>query len=114
VIQFGGADRTHVPSLVAAAVLLIGALLFWVAGLLGELFAINRRLLQDIQYMMRKQGAASDLGARLGVRTTREQAADRAGLIPPHAVPPAVSAPAEPPVCGCEDGATVPERGSVP
>jgi glycosyltransferase involved in cell wall biosynthesis len=56
-LYVGGSERTHVPSLVAAAVLLIGALLFWVAGLLGELFAINRRLLQDIQYMLRKSGA---------------------------------------------------------
>lgn len=55
VLFFGGTDRAHVPSLVAAAVLLISALLMWVAGLLGELFAINRRLLQDIQYMQRKE-----------------------------------------------------------
>jgi hypothetical protein len=36
-------------------VLLIVAVLFWVAGLLGEQFAINRRLLQDIQYMVRRE-----------------------------------------------------------
>jgi glycosyltransferase involved in cell wall biosynthesis len=54
-LYFGGTDRAHVPSLVAAAVLLISALLMWVAGLLGELFAINRRLLQDIQYMQRRE-----------------------------------------------------------
>jgi glycosyltransferase involved in cell wall biosynthesis len=116
VLQIGGAEGTHVPSLVAAAVLLIGALLFWVAGLLGELFAINRRLLQDIQYMMRKQGAASDLGARLGVRTTRQQAEDKAGLVPPHVPPPSIVAAAEPPVCGCEEAVPVAEaeRGPVP
>jgi hypothetical protein len=73
-----------VPSLVAAAVLLIGALIFWVAGLLGELFAINRRLLQDVQYMLRKQGGAADIGARLGVRTTREEASDRAASDAPR------------------------------
>jgi len=50
-----GTERAHVPSLVAAAVLIIFAALVWLAGLLGELFAINRRLLQDIQYMMRKE-----------------------------------------------------------
>ena len=49
------ARATHVPSLVAAAVLLITAVLFWVAGLLGEQLAINRRLLQDIQYMVRRE-----------------------------------------------------------
>ena len=58
VLFLQGSERTHVPSLVAGAVLLIVAALFWVAGLLGELFAINRRLLQDVQYMLRCQGGA--------------------------------------------------------
>ena len=52
-----GTTRAHVPSLIAGAVLLIVATVFWVAGLLGELIAINRRLLQDIQYTLRKQQA---------------------------------------------------------
>lgn len=56
VLFLGGTERAHVPSLVAGAVLLIVAALLWVAGLIGELFAINRRLLQDIQYMLRAQG----------------------------------------------------------
>jgi hypothetical protein len=73
VLYFGGTERAHVPSLVAAAVLLIGALIFWVAGLLGELFAINRRLLQDVQYMLRKQGGAAEVASRLGVRTTAQE-----------------------------------------
>ena len=77
ILYFGGTERAHVPSLVAAAVLLIGALIFWVAGLLGELFAINRRLLQDIQYMMRRGNGAAGSGARLGVKTTEEEASDR-------------------------------------
>jgi glycosyltransferase involved in cell wall biosynthesis len=51
-----GTPRAHVPSLLAGAVLLIVAVLLWVAGLLGELLAINRRLLQDVQYMLRSQG----------------------------------------------------------
>ncbi len=54
ILLFAGTERTHVPSLIAAAVLLILAALLWIAGLLGELFAINRRLLQDIQYRMRR------------------------------------------------------------
>jgi glycosyltransferase involved in cell wall biosynthesis len=64
-LYLGGTDRAHVPSLVAAAVLLLSALIFWVAGLLGELFAINRRLLQDIQYMHRQDRAARDTEDRL-------------------------------------------------
>lgn len=76
-LYFGGTERAHVPSLVAAAVLLIAALLFWVAGLLGELFAINRRLLQDVQYMLRRQGAAADAAARVGA----VHEAGRAGIV---------------------------------
>jgi len=89
ILYFGGTERAHVPSLVAAAVLLIGALLFWVAGLLGELFAINRRLLQDIQYMLRRGGSAADIGSRLGVHTTREEQAQarKAGQWAPSDAP---------------------------
>lgn len=84
ILWFGGTDRAHVPSLVAAAVLLLSCLIFWVAGLLGELFAINRRLLQDIQYTLRVQGLDADVGKRLGVKTTRQEAEDRApSLAPP-------------------------------
>jgi hypothetical protein len=54
-LYYHGTLRTHVPSLVASAVLVIAAALFWVAGLLGEQLAINRRLLQDIQYMVRRE-----------------------------------------------------------
>jgi glycosyltransferase involved in cell wall biosynthesis len=57
-LYLGGTERAHVPSLVAGAVMLIVAALFWVAGLLAELLAINRRLLQDIQYMLRSRGGA--------------------------------------------------------
>jgi len=49
-----GSERTHLPSLVAAAVLLILAALLWLLGMLGELLAINRRLLQDIQCELRR------------------------------------------------------------
>jgi glycosyltransferase involved in cell wall biosynthesis len=49
-----GSVRSHVPSLVVAAVLMILAFLLWVMGLLGELMAINRRLGQDLQYQVRK------------------------------------------------------------
>lgn len=60
VLYFGGTDRAHVPSLVAAAVLLLSGLLFWAAGLLAELQGINRRLLQDVQYMLRRQRAEQE------------------------------------------------------
>jgi hypothetical protein len=53
-IFVNGTERSHVPSLVVAGVLLTLAFLLWVMGLLGELMAINRRLNQDLQYQVRK------------------------------------------------------------
>lgn len=46
--------RTHVPSLILAAVCLIAAFLCWLCALLGELNAINRKLLEDVQYQLRR------------------------------------------------------------
>lgn len=54
-LYLAGTERAHVPSLVAGAVLLILAALLWVAGLLAQLIAINRQLLQNIQYMLRRE-----------------------------------------------------------
>ena len=56
-----GTGHPHVPSLVAAAVLLILAFLMWMLGLVGEVLAINRRLLQDVQYRVRKRVAENPL-----------------------------------------------------
>ena len=53
-LYFRGTLHPHTPSVVAAAVLLIAAFLMWLLGLMGELLAINRRLVQDVQYEMRK------------------------------------------------------------
>lgn len=52
-----GTQTAHAPSLIIAAILIILGVLAWIAGLLGELFAINRRLLQDIQYRLRRDRA---------------------------------------------------------
>jgi hypothetical protein len=49
-----GTDRTHLPSLIAAAVLLLAGFLLWLCALLGELIGINRRLLEDTQYQIRR------------------------------------------------------------
>ncbi|MEF2074525.1 glycosyltransferase family 2 protein [Consotaella aegiceratis] len=54
IFYFDGSDRARVPSLVAAAILLILAFLCWLCALLGELSRINRRLLEDTQYRLRR------------------------------------------------------------
>jgi glycosyltransferase involved in cell wall biosynthesis len=53
-LTLSGSGGTHVPSLIAATVLLIAALLMWIMGLIGELQGINRRLLQDLQFELRR------------------------------------------------------------
>ncbi|WP_152047154.1 glycosyltransferase family 2 protein [Aureimonas psammosilenae] len=63
VFYFEGAERAHVPSLIAAAVLLILAFLCWLCALLGELNRINRRLLEDTQYRLKR---AQFAGASIG------------------------------------------------
>lgn len=55
VLFMGGAERTHLPSLIVAAVLLLGGFLLWLCALLGELIGINRRLLEDTQYQLRRE-----------------------------------------------------------
>ncbi|UXN66683.1 glycosyltransferase family 2 protein (plasmid) [Phyllobacterium sp. A18/5-2] len=52
---FDDSTRSHVPSLILAAIMLIAALLCWLCALLGELHGINRKLLEDIQYQLRRE-----------------------------------------------------------
>jgi len=59
-----GTERTHLPSLIAAAVLLLAGFLLWLCALLGELIGINRRLLEDTQYQLRR--ARFESGNRSG------------------------------------------------
>lgn len=54
VLYFSGTPRAHVPSLVAAAVLLIVGFQLWVLGLVADLLSVNRKLLEDIQLRMRR------------------------------------------------------------
>lgn len=67
-----GSPRVHLPSLVAAAGLLLTTVMLWVAAITSELLAINRRLLQDIQYHLRKQ--ALDQGSDGGKDEGRPEA----------------------------------------
>jgi len=44
----------HIQSLLFGAILIILGVLFWILGLIGDVISINRRLLEDIQYNLRK------------------------------------------------------------
>jgi glycosyltransferase involved in cell wall biosynthesis len=47
--DFDISGRTHLPSLIAAAVCTLTGFLLWLLGLVGDLIAVNRKLLEDIQ-----------------------------------------------------------------
>jgi glycosyltransferase involved in cell wall biosynthesis len=49
-----GNGTGHIQSLIFAAILIILGVLFGILGLIGELISINRKLLEDIQYNIRK------------------------------------------------------------
>lgn len=49
-----GTNRTHVPSLIAAAVLVLVGVQVWILGFVADLIAVNRHLLEDIQLRLRR------------------------------------------------------------
>lgn len=59
-LYFLGTDRAHVPSLVLASILMLSGFMSILAGVLSDLIATNRKLLEDIQYRMRKMESNKD------------------------------------------------------
>jgi hypothetical protein len=55
VVLFSGkSPATHIPSLILAAILLVIGVQLWVLGLIADLMAVNRKLLEDIQVRIRQ------------------------------------------------------------
>lgn len=50
----GGTPRTHVPSLILAAILILIGFQLWMFGLVADLMAVNRKMLEDIQLRLRR------------------------------------------------------------
>ncbi len=50
-----GTERTRIPSLILTAILILIGFQLWVLGLIADLLAANRRLMEDIQVNLRKQ-----------------------------------------------------------
>ncbi|MGE4293575.1 MAG: glycosyltransferase family 2 protein [Desulfovibrio sp.] len=48
-LYFMGTDRAHVPSLILASILLLAGFVCVAMGVLGELTAVNRKLLEDVR-----------------------------------------------------------------
>ena len=49
-----GTPRTHVPSLILTAILILIGVQLWIFGLVADLLAVNRKMLEDIQLRMRR------------------------------------------------------------
>jgi glycosyltransferase involved in cell wall biosynthesis len=49
-----GSPRTHVPSLIMASILILIGFQLWIFGLIADLIAANRKLLEDIQFRIRR------------------------------------------------------------
>jgi glycosyltransferase involved in cell wall biosynthesis len=60
VLFFEGSVRAHVPSLILASILILIGFQLWIFGLIADLIAANRKLLEDIQFRIRRL----DLDAR--------------------------------------------------
>ena len=60
-LYFQDTGRTHVPSLILAAILLLIGFQTWVVGLVADLLAVNRKMLEDIQYRVRRSEADAGL-----------------------------------------------------
>jgi glycosyltransferase involved in cell wall biosynthesis len=54
VLFLSGTPRAHVPSLILAAILLLVGFQLWVFGLVADLMAVNRKMLEDIQLRLRQ------------------------------------------------------------
>ena len=50
-----GTERTRIPSLILTAILILIGFQLWMFGLIADLMAANRRLIEDIQINLRKQ-----------------------------------------------------------
>lgn len=49
VLLFGGTTRSHAPSLILAAILIIIGMLFYMFGFVADLISINRKILENLQ-----------------------------------------------------------------
>ena len=59
-LYFEDPTRTHVPSLILAAILLLMGFQVWVLGLVADLLNVNRTLLEELQLSSRERDLAAD------------------------------------------------------
>jgi glycosyltransferase involved in cell wall biosynthesis len=72
-----GTTRTRIPSLILAAILIITGVQLWLFGLVADLLAVNRKVLEEIQLRLRRaeiegsRGAEGQRSREQGVKETR-------------------------------------------
>lgn len=54
VLYFGGTPRSHVPSLILAAILMLMGFQLWILGFIADLLAVNRKILEENQLHFRR------------------------------------------------------------
>ena len=54
VLFLSGSPKTHLPSLALASILILIGFQLWVFGLVANLLAVNRKMLEDIQLQIRQ------------------------------------------------------------
>ena len=63
-VAISGSASGHLQSLILMSVLLLMGVLTWVVGMLADITAANRKILEDIQYRVRKLDYNEDLAAK--------------------------------------------------
>ncbi len=69
VTTFEQTGRSHVPSLIFSAILIVVGVQCWVFGLMADLMSVNRKLLEDVQLRLRR--AEIDAHTQQNVKITR-------------------------------------------
>ena len=52
---FAGTERTRIPSLILATILILMGFQLWILGLVADLLAANRKLMEEIQLRLRRR-----------------------------------------------------------
>lgn len=64
IFWFEVTGRSHVPSLILSAILILIGFQLWVFGLVADLLSVNRKLLEDVQLRLRQADIASHMQAQ--------------------------------------------------
>ena len=54
ILFLSGTPKAHVPSLILAAILILIGFQLWMFGLVADLMAVNRKMLEDVQLRLRR------------------------------------------------------------